>query len=317
MRILSEHPDLITAEFGFTAEPAKVDQLPATEATAWRTLAPETSPLFVADTTSDPSDRLIVFVDHARQSQFDALRDALASGARLPSVLCALARTGTGFHGNRERPWTTVSGNLHLTAVIRRSLEISRVGAALSMLPVVAVAELLEQLLLDRHSPEIKWVNDVLLGGRKVSGVLTASNVQGSTIETGIFGIGLNVGGIPELPPTAFVPAATRLADWTEGPPPPLGTLACELLDRLESGLSGIAKHGPAEVLATYRRLAGGIGRNVTIWPDDADRHLDATPLARGRLIAINDDLTLQLEGHGEPVTRGRLAYDQNSRAAP
>jgi len=311
VRILSEHADLITAEFGLTAQPAQVDQLPAKEAAAWQTLAPADSPLFVADTSDDQSGHVFVFVDHAHRSQFDALRDALGAGAELPPVICALARTGTGFHGNRQRPWTTVPGNLHLTAIIRRPLEIAKVGAALSMLPVVAVAELLEQLLPDSHSPEIKWVNDVLLGGRKVSGVLTASNVQGSTIEAGIFGIGLNVGGIPELPPTAFVPAATRLADWTEGPPPPLGTLAGDLVARLESGLAGISKHGPAEVLATYRRLAGGIGRDVTIWPDDADQRLNTDPLAKGRLIAINDDLTLQLEGNPEPVTRGRLSYDR------
>jgi len=316
MPILSDTPDLVLSEFGLTAQPTQVDQLPANEAAAWRALAPENSPLFVTNTPSDQSDPLFVFVDHAHRSQFDALRDALASGTELPPVLTALARTGTGFHGNRQRPWATVPGNLHLTTIIRRPLEIARVGAALSMLPVVAVAELLGKLLPGLHSPEIKWVNDVLLGGRKVSGVLTATNIQGSTIEAAIFGIGLNIGGIPELPPTAFVQSATRLADWTDGPPPPLGTLTRELVSRLEAGLADIAENGPAQILASYRRLAGGIGRQVTIWPDDADQRLDSEPIARGRLIGINDDLTLRLEGINAPVTRGRLAYEPGEDSA-
>ena len=32
-------------------------------------------------------------------------------------------------------------------------------------------------------------------------------------------------------------------------------------------------------------------------------------PLARGRLAEIRDDLSLRLEGLREPVTRGRMAY--------
>lgn len=309
MWILSDSADLIASSFGLPAERSRADDLPASVAAAWHTLAEPGSALHVGHAPDGPPDHVIVFVNHALSSQFDTLRDALASGVVLPPVLCALAGTGTGFHGNRSRPWTTVPGNLHLTAVLRRPLEISRVGAGLSMLPVAAVAELLEDLLADGHQPEIKWVNDVLLGGRKVSGVLTATNVQGTTIEAGIFGIGLNVAGIPELPPTAFVPAATRLCDWTTDPPPPLGTIARQLLTRLEQGLDRIASDGPAEVLATYRRLAGGIGRHVTIWPDDADQRRDTDPLATGRLIEIHDDLSLQLEGRPDPVTRGRLAY--------
>jgi hypothetical protein len=71
-------------------------------------------------------------------------------------------------------------------------------------------------------------------------------------------------------------------------------------------------------LLQAYRAYAVVIGRPVRVWPEtessSADQLRSVSPLARGVVAAIADDLSLVIEGHPEPVTRGRLAEEDACR---
>ncbi len=67
-------------------------------------------------------DRRVILIDHAPSSQFEVLQTALRADIALPDGLICLALTGTGFRGQRQRPWTALRGNLHLTAHYRLNL---------------------------------------------------------------------------------------------------------------------------------------------------------------------------------------------------
>jgi BirA family biotin operon repressor/biotin-[acetyl-CoA-carboxylase] ligase len=73
------------------------------------------------------------------------------------------------------------------------------------MVAALAVARSIEKLT--GLEPAIKWPNDVLIDGKKVSGVLIESDVQGDTVNYAIVGIALNVNldpsSIPEISETA------------------------------------------------------------------------------------------------------------------
>ncbi|GAG00795.1 unnamed protein product, partial [marine sediment metagenome] len=75
----------------------------------------------------------------------------------------------------------------------------------LTMVAALAVAQSIEKLT--GLEPAIKWPNDVLIDGKKVSGVLIESDVQGDTVNYAIVGIALNVNldpsSIPEISETA------------------------------------------------------------------------------------------------------------------
>ena len=58
------------------------------------------------------------------------------------------------------------------------------------MLGAVAVLDLVDRLLLKAH---LKWPNDVLVGGRKICGVLPEARTRGSERFV-VLGIGLNIG---------------------------------------------------------------------------------------------------------------------------
>lgn len=315
--LLTDNAEFASAQFGVDCVEFLREDLSAGSRAAWRQLTGSEARPHGALDRSGTDGRLLIVLDHPTRSQFDSLRRLCGSQRSLPPVVAVLSRVGTGFRGNRSRNWVTAPGNLHLSVMLNQPLDAGRVGAALSMLPVVTVAEAIREYLPAKNPPEIKWVNDVLVGGRKVAGLLTATSVRGARIESSLFGIGMNVATVPSVPSTAFVPGVTALHEWIDKPLPSLGELALELISRLESGLAGIASQGPGNVMAAYRRLAGGIGREVAVWGDEIDETAGVPPLAQGRLLEIRDDLSLRIKGLREPVTRGRLAYqDGESRSA-
>lgn len=254
-------------------------------------------------------DLVQAFIEHAPGSQFKALQQALRQGAELGHGVACLAFSGDGFCGQRQRAWATAAGNLHLSLAAPVRAPVSQVIPALSMVPAVAVVRAVRRWLgPGARQPRIKWVNDILLDQRKVAGVLTATQIRGLTVEHALFGVGINVEQAPDVAATPFVPRVGCLRQFQ-----PPGDAAGELgrvyqltLDRLLHTLEGLRRDGPADVARRYRESSAVIGRRVEIYPEDADGP-NAELLARGVVRAINDDLTLTLEGQPEPVTRGRL----------
>ena len=125
----------------------------------------------------------------------------------------------TAGRGRRGRSWSTESGNLAatlLTTTRRPAAE----AAQVSFVTALAVAD-----LAARHVPEalvrLKWPNDVLVAGDKVSGVLIES---GPAIGGGLWlaiGVGVNLAHAPsgtERPATAL--AHHLSADRSAAPTP-------------------------------------------------------------------------------------------------
>ena len=97
--------------------------------------------------------------------------------------------------GSRGRPWHSPPGGLWLSALFRPA---SAGGAEVMSLRVgLALARALDRVVTARI--RIKWPNDLMLGDRKVGGVLCEARWQGTTLAWVAAGIGLNVRNpIPE-----------------------------------------------------------------------------------------------------------------------
>jgi BirA family biotin operon repressor/biotin-[acetyl-CoA-carboxylase] ligase len=67
------------------------------------------------------------------------------------------------------------------------------------MLASLAVVRSIEKV--SELKPVIKWPNDILLNGRKVSGILIENLLEGSNVNVAIVGIGINVKLDPSLFP--------------------------------------------------------------------------------------------------------------------
>ena len=118
----------------------------------------------------------------------DALQ-AARSGAPHGSVYFAdEQRAG---RGRGDHSWDSVAGyGLYLSALLRPSIPANR----LPMLPLVAGLAAAEAIrAVAGLSIDLRWPNDLLIGPRKVGGILVESKISGGTAEYVVAGIGINV----------------------------------------------------------------------------------------------------------------------------
>ena len=124
----------------------------------------------------------------------------------------------TAGRGRLGRRWFTPPGAaLAFSLVLRPPLppaaaELSRMH--LAALGALAISRAIERLL--DLPPQIKWPNDVLLGGRKVAGILVEAQWQGDQLSAAILGMGVNVAPASVPPPDALTFPATCL-EWEAG----------------------------------------------------------------------------------------------------
>lgn len=163
----------------------------------------------------------------------------VASGAE-PFTL-VLADSQTAGKGRQDRVWITKPGQaLALSLILypeKGRIQPETLGR-LNGLGALAVAEAIQTRL--GLKAEIKWPNDVLVGGKKVAGILVENHWQGCQLLDVILGIGINVGlkSVPEDP--GFIFPATSLE-----------AAAGEEVDRLEI-LIGVME----SLFKWHRRLA-------------------------------------------------------------
>jgi BirA family biotin operon repressor/biotin-[acetyl-CoA-carboxylase] ligase len=104
-----------------------------------------------------------------------------------PVVRAALEQAaGRGRHG---RPWRAAPGSALLFSVALPLAAARTVDSAVSLACGLAVAE----ALAGHAATHLKWPNDLLLGGRKLAGVLCELALDGGGRRTLIAGIGLNL----------------------------------------------------------------------------------------------------------------------------
>lgn len=121
--------------------------------------------------------------------------DVVAEWARegAKGLCLAAADEQTRGRGRAGRRWFTPPASalaFSLLLQVAPDFEASYPGRV-SGLGALAVSEALEELF--KLKPQIKWPNDVLLNGKKVSGVLPEAHWSGELLQALILGIGINV----------------------------------------------------------------------------------------------------------------------------
>ncbi len=102
-----------------------------------------------------------------------------------------LAKTQSAGRGRMGRRFYSPEGTgLYMSVLLRPELELQDLTL---ITPAAAVAVRRAIKELSGAEAQIKWVNDVLLGGRKVCGILTETAFRGEAACCAILGIGVNV----------------------------------------------------------------------------------------------------------------------------
>ena len=115
----------------------------------------------------------------------DEIRRLAAEGAAHGTVVHADEQKSG--RGRLARTWFSPPGNLYMSVLLRLDVPPARC-AELSFVAAVAVADAVMQLLPKQAEIVVKWPNDVLVGGGKISGILLEQ-----VDDVIVVGIGLNV----------------------------------------------------------------------------------------------------------------------------
>ena len=108
-----------------------------------------------------------------------------------PDFSLILADEQTSGRGRMDRKWFTPPGSALAMSLILQPTPVERTHPTRATgLLALSLAESLLKLGL---TPQIKWPNDVLLGGHKVAGILVESTWLGEELEALVLGMGVNV----------------------------------------------------------------------------------------------------------------------------
>lgn len=143
--------------------------------------------------------------------------------------------------------WSPPGRSVYLSVVLRPEESLEKIPRYV-FAAAVAVAAAAQDALGAAVQPEIKWPNDVLLGGRKTSGINLPAQADGQRVLSCILGIGVNVNVAPEEIPAELREIATSLriaggkavcrVEFLEG-----------LLARLEQEIERLRREGFAATL--------------------------------------------------------------------
>ena len=109
-------------------------------------------------------------------------------------VLLLTAKEQTHGKGQSNRTWLSPEGNIHATYIIPWPKRLTPAIFHIPQLTALALCKTIERFNL---TPQIKWINDVLLSGKKVAGVLCTNcgdiPYMKEEYSALIIGIGFNV----------------------------------------------------------------------------------------------------------------------------
>lgn len=120
------------------------------------------------------------------------------------------AQTQTDGHGRRGRPWVSGPRNVYCSFILKPDCPLNE-ASQLSFVLAVSVANTLNRLneiQMNETKIHCKWPNDILMNGKKVSGILLeTASTRDQQLNSVIAGVGINVEHHPadtEFPATSI-----------------------------------------------------------------------------------------------------------------
>ena len=253
-------------------------------------------------TTGAPSralGRTIHRLGEVASTQGEAARLA-AAGASEGTVVTATHQSAG--RGRRGREWLDAPGESLLMSIVLRPRIPPNLAPQLSLVAAVAVVDALKSAGV---AATIRWPNDVMVGERKICGMLPeAVTTREGTLEHVILGIGLNVN--------------------QRGFPAPIRTLATSM--RIETGrehaVDGMLDAVLAALEGWYPRFVeGGLGALLPAWLERAQgigSRARAAEGSEGIAVGLDSDGALLLRtdsGETVRVVAGEVAMEVENAA--
>lgn len=225
------------------------------------------------------------------------LLDQARSGA--PEGVVAVADHQTAGRGRLGRSWTAPPGASLLMSVLLRPALPPDALHLLNAAVALAAADACQELA--GLEPELKWPNDLMVGGRKLAGILSEADLGGPAGAVVVVGMGLNVSWPSDLPED-LVGIATSL-DRVAARPVERADLLVAVLVGLERRYAPLGSPaGRAALAGEYRRRCATIGREVRVELTDESFTGTATDVADSGHLLVSTAACLREVSAGDVV---------------
>jgi len=244
------------------------------------------------------------YLDKDRRDSVICLPAVDSTNNRLKSMLndnikagtCIIANEQTGGRGRMGRTFVSPADTgIYMSILLKPQGAIADIGEITAWTSVAVHKAILNSYGIKTG---IKWVNDLYLNGRKITGILTELSVEGEIgmISNIIVGIGINVNQKQSDFPPELSSIATSLAAGSSSGPLPRARLAAEVIKEMDR-MMDVWPDGKKEYLTMYRDNCITLGKDVTVTNY-------ATGEGRtGHALDVNDDFSLKVQMDDGTVT--------------
>ena len=188
--------------------------------------------------------------------------DLAAQGA--PDRTVVVADYQAAGRGRRGRAWDAPAGTGLLASILVRPRGLPERWGGYSLVSAVAVADTLARVA--GLGARLKWPNDVLVGGRKIAGILLESRIAaGADPRTaGVIAIGIGINLAQRAFPAGLAARATSVV-LESGRVVERDATLTALLEAFDQWRVRFETDGLAPIRARWLTLADTIGRRVSI----------------------------------------------------
>lgn len=216
-----------------------------------------------------------------------------------PEGTIIIAESQRSGKGRRGKKWLSPSGGVWMTIILRPDIPLSQ-APLLTLVTGVAVAKTLaNDCNLDVG---IKWPNDILIGEKKVCGILTEASASAKGLEYVVVGIGIDLNVDVEAFPPKLREGATSLRRELDKEIQGV-ELVQDFLVNFENLYNDFTKGQFTEILNQWRKLSKTIGSYVEVHQKGRTVRGEAVGISKdGILILEMDDGSLQKVISGECI---------------
>nr|WP_251025891.1 biotin--[acetyl-CoA-carboxylase] ligase [Bacillus sp. ISL-47] len=202
-----------------------------------------------------------------------------------PEGTVVIAEEQLSGRGRMDRRWhSPKSTGVWMSLILRPNIPPPK-APQLTLIAAVAVVQAIEELT--GLTPQIKWPNDILMSGKKVTGILTELQADADRIISIIIGIGINVNQQSDDYPEEIKHIATSLS-IEKGEKLSRAELIKIFLGKLENLYTLYLDKGFYPIKLLWESYAVSIGKNLTA--------RTITGSIYGKALGITDDGVLMIE---------------------
>jgi len=239
----------------------------------------------------------IIYYEEANSSNDIAKKTALTA----EEGTIVVVEQQTSGRGRLGRQWASPKGGVWFSIILKPRIALAK-ASRLTLTFGLSVVKTIRMLGIDA---KIKWPNDVVIDGKKVSGILTEVEAEIDAVDYVVIGIGINVNMSLKDIPESLRENSTTLRDETGKTIDRIDFLQ-KLLYEMEQDYIRFSTQPFSEIVTDIIALSDTIGKEVTVTMPN--RIVSGTVIGISKAGALvlrrNDDVV-------EEIIAGRCLYSK------